>query len=87
MHIIGDAIADKSQRVATLSFTHNQLSSQEIVQSANRQGLGIRYGDFYAVELINTLGLRDQQGVVRASFAHYNSPEEVNQLVTFLKQF
>ena len=84
MRIIGDKVADKSQRVATISFTHHTLSSQEIAQQANKKGLGIRYGDFYAVEYINSLGLRPQNGVVRASFAHYNSPQEVNQLIQFL---
>ncbi len=86
IRIIGDAVADKSQRVATISFIHHKVSSQDIAQKANQQGLGIRYGDFYAVELINTLGLRNQQGVVRVSLAHYNSVEEVTQLIGFLEQ-
>jgi len=86
MQIIGDTVADKNQRVATLSFVHNKLSSQQIATKANQQGLGIRYGDFYAVELINTLGLRQQQGVVRVSLSHYNSPEEVAQLIESLNQ-
>ncbi len=84
--IIGDTIADKTQRVATISFIHNKLSSQAIAQQANKQSLGIRYGDFYAVELINTLGLRNQHGVVRVSLAHYNSVAEVNQFITLLQQ-
>ncbi|MCW8869646.1 MAG: cysteine desulfurase-like protein [Proteobacteria bacterium] len=85
MRIIGDPATDKNQRVATISFVHAKLSSQAIAQTANQQGFGIRYGDFYAVELINTLGLRQQQGVVRVSLSHYNSPEEISQLIEFLK--
>lgn len=84
MRIIGDSVADKNQRVATISFVHEKLSSQAIAQTANQQGFGIRYGDFYAVELINTLGLRQQQGVVRVSLSHYNSPKEISQFIDFL---
>jgi selenocysteine lyase/cysteine desulfurase len=46
--------------------------------------IGIRYGDFYAARLIDTLGLRPQNGVVRASFVHYNTLDEVNRLVDTL---
>ncbi|MCX7545319.1 cysteine desulfurase-like protein [Marinicella gelatinilytica] len=84
IRIIGDTVADKNQRVATVSFIHKTLSSQDVAQQANQQGLGIRYGDFYAVALIDTLGLRNQHGVVRVSLAHYNSPEEVSRLIEVL---
>lgn len=86
IHIIGDNVADKKYRVATISFVHNHINSRDIAQQANQQDLGIRYGDFYAVEFINRLGLRPRNGVVRASLAHYNSPDEVRQLIEFLKQ-
>ncbi len=85
VRIIGDAVADQDQRVATVSFMHRKLDSRDLVQQANRQGLGIRYGDFYAVALIDTLGLRQQHGVIRVSLAHYNSAEEVTRLIEFFR--
>lgn len=85
IRIIGDAVADKDCRVATISFVHTHLDSQKLVEQANRHGIGIRYGDFYAVALIDALNLRAQQGVIRVSLAHYNNAEEVNRLISFLK--
>ncbi|WP_223787424.1 cysteine desulfurase-like protein [Marinicella meishanensis] len=85
IRIIGLPTADPKRRVATLSLVHDTLSSAAIVQQVDRHHIGIRFGDFYAVELINNLGLRPKQGVVRISLAHYNTMQDVNQLMAALK--
>lgn len=83
--IIGEPTANKDKRVATLSFVHQTLSSDEIVKKVDAFDIGIRFGDFYAVKLIDDLKLRKKQGVVRISLAHYNSLEEVSQLINALR--
>ncbi len=85
IRIIGVAGSDAKLRVATFSFIHNTLSSEQIVKNVDGYNIGIRYGDFYAVELIDNLGLRGQQGVVRVSLAHYNTLTEVESLITALR--
>ncbi|MCB1582444.1 MAG: cysteine desulfurase-like protein [Xanthomonadales bacterium] len=82
--IIGNAQSNPKQRVATLSFVHDNIDSITIVEQVDPHHIGIRYGDFYAVKLIDHLGLREHQGVVRVSLAHYNTVEEVDGLIHVL---
>lgn len=84
VRIIGLATADRSKRVPTIAFVVDDKRSDEITLAVDRSKIGIRYGDFYAARLIDSLGLRAQNGVVRASFVHYNTLEEVNRLVDVL---
>ena len=85
LRVIGPARADAS-RVCTISFVHERLSSKAIAQAANAQGLGLRYGNFYAYRLCESLGLSPADGVVRVSLAHYNTPDEVDRLIRTLEQ-
>lgn len=43
-------------------------------------------GDFYAVRLVEAMGVPANPGVLRLSFVHYTSPSEVDQLITALEQ-
>ena len=42
-------------------------------------------GDFYAVRLLDALGVDPAHGVLRLSFVHYTSPEEVAQVIAALE--
>lgn len=84
VRIIGPETADQIIRVPTLSFTVKNTDSQSIVLETDKHKIGIRYGDFYAARLIDDLGLRWQNGVVRISMVHYNSLEEVHKLISVL---
>lgn len=81
IRIIGNTSADASLRVPTISFIHKTLKSDEIVEQVDEHRIGIRFGDFYAKKLIETLGLEDRNGVVRVSLVHYNTKDEVNKLI------
>jgi len=81
VRIIGEKSTHQHKRVPTISFVHDQMSSKDIVTQMDAHGIGIRYGDFYAVELIDGLGLREKEGVVRVSLVHYNTLEEVDRLI------
>jgi cysteine desulfurase family protein (TIGR01976 family) len=83
VRIMGPEAGDRS-RVCTISFVREGKSSREIAQAANAEGLGIRYGHFYAYRLCTALGLSPDDGVVRASLAHYNTAEEVERLIQVL---
>ncbi len=81
--VIGPARAGP-ERVATVSFTHAGLSSAEIVAEAEKHGIGMKYGNFYSVRLLERLGIDPKDGVARVSFAHYNSPVEAERLIAAL---
>lgn len=81
LRIIGEASADKTLRVPTVSFVSGSIKSSEIPAKVDSHKIGIRWGDFYARRLIESLGLQEQDGVVRVSLVHYNTKEEVDKLI------
>lgn len=83
VRIIGPAQSDAS-RVGIVSFVSDRASCPEIVEATDREQIGIRYGHAYAVRLCEGLGLDSGTGVVRVSFSHYNTIEEVERLIEVL---
>ncbi|MFD1094665.1 cysteine desulfurase-like protein [Salegentibacter chungangensis] len=83
--IIGHPVADRTKRVPTISFVHDSLKSDEIVEQVDNHRIGIRFGDFYAKKLIKDAGLEEKNGVVRVSLTHYNTKTEVTRLIRVLK--
>ena len=85
VRVIGP-ISSGLERVGVVSFVHARRSSAEIARAANARGLGIRFGHFYAYRLCQALGLDPDDGVVRVSFAHYNTMAEVERLIAFFDE-
>jgi len=83
VRIIGPATA-VATRVATISFVHARRSSREITRIIDRSGIAIRHGHMYAYHLCEALGLDPEDGVVRISCVHYNTPEEIDRLLEVL---
>lgn len=73
-----------SERVATVSFMHDRWSPSEICAATDAAHIGIRYGHMYAYRLCQAMGIGTDEGVVRVSAVHYNTLEEVDQLVSVL---
>jgi len=84
VRIIGRPAATDERRVPTISFTVAGHVPEAIVRHVDTHGIGIRWGDFYARRLIETLGLPN--GVVRVSMAHYNTPGEIDRLIHALEE-
>lgn len=81
VRIVGRPAATDGQRVPTISFVVANTPSESIVRHVDGHGIGIRFGDFYARRLIESLGLQGQGGVVRVSMAHYNTEAEIDRLI------
>ncbi|MGD1860941.1 MAG: cysteine desulfurase-like protein [Leptolyngbyaceae cyanobacterium] len=86
VRIIGCSESHASQRVPTVSFIVDGLNSDAIPAQIDSHKIGIRYGHFYALRLIQDLGLLPQNGVVRVSMVHYNTLEECDRLITLLDE-
>ncbi|RCJ31552.1 cysteine desulfurase-like protein [Nostoc punctiforme NIES-2108] len=86
VRVIGQAKADRQFRVPTISFVVDGINSSTIPAKVDQHYIGIRYGDFYAKRLIEYLGLASQGGIVRVSMVHYNTLEEVNNLIEAFEQ-
>ena len=86
VRIIGRPASDDALRVPTISFVAAGQPSESIVRHVDAHGIGIRFGDFYAKRLIESLGLHAQGGVVRVSIAHYNTADEIDRLIGHLSE-
>ncbi len=84
VRIIGPAVADSS-RVGTVSFVHAHKSSGEITEVVDRSDIAIRHGHMYAYHLCEALGMDPEDGVVRISCVHYNTPQEIERLIAVLE--
>jgi len=83
VRIIGPAHGGPS-RVGTISFIHDRKASREITEVVDRSGIAIRHGHMYAYHLCEALGRDVEDGVVRVSLVHYNTPEEIERLIEVL---
>ncbi len=70
-------------RVSTFAFTVEGRSPRQVATLLGERGLAVWHGNYYAVEIMQRLGLDD--GAVRAGFVHYNSLDEVDRLVAALR--
>ena len=69
-------------RVPTFAFTVSGRSPAEVSALLGERGFAVWHGNYYAVEIMERLGLPD--GAVRVGFAHYNTAEEVDRLLAEL---
>lgn len=84
VQLVGRRSGARAERVPTFSFTVAGRDSRDFPAAALEQKVGIRAGDFYARRCIDALGLAPRNGVVRASFVHYNNDEELDRLIRSL---
>lgn len=76
-------IGSPQQSVSLLSFTLEGLHQQDIGLMLDKRGIAVRTGHHCAMPLMKHLGLA---GTTRASFAFYNTLDEVEQFVTALDE-
>ncbi len=68
-----------SERVPTVSFTHDRIAPETIASSMASVGVFVWHGHNYAYEPVRHLGIVEQTGVVRVGIAHYNTPSEIER--------
>jgi len=69
-------------RVPTFALTHHMLTPEETAARLGERGFAVWHGNYYAVEIMNRLGLPD--GAVRVGIVHYNTVKEVERLLDAL---
>ena len=85
VRLLGPPTADPARRAPTLAFTSETRSSREIVGKLEEHRIGARHGHFYALRGVRALGLDPEDGVVRISLTHANTPDEVARIVAALE--
>ena len=69
-------------RVPTFAFNVTGRSPAEVSALLGERGFAVWHGNYYAVEIMERLGLPD--GAVRVGFVHYNTSAEVDRLLAEL---
>jgi selenocysteine lyase/cysteine desulfurase len=76
---------DAAARAPTVAFRVTGTASATIATRLAELGIGVGVGNFYAYRLLQALGIDTTDGLVRASFVHYTSPDDVARLIAALQ--
>jgi selenocysteine lyase/cysteine desulfurase len=71
-------------RVPTFALTFGDKTPEEAAEHLGDRGIFVWHGDYYAVEVMKRLGLKD--GAVRVGIVHYNTADEVDRLLNELRE-
>ncbi len=74
------------RRVPTVSFTMAGSSPREVAEYLARQGIYVWDGNYYALAVMERLGLQESGGMVRVGAVHYNRFDEVARLIQALER-
>jgi cysteine desulfurase family protein (TIGR01976 family) len=69
-------------RTSTVSFTLDRFTAPEVARTLGERGLFVWDGHFFALRLVDKLGLLERGGLVRVGLAPYNTAEEVERVIT-----
>jgi selenocysteine lyase/cysteine desulfurase len=83
VHLIGPD--DPQLRAPTIALRHAEPGI-EVARRLARHGIMASGGNFYAWRLLEALGIDPHHGVLRLSFVHYTTPEEITLLIKALDE-
>jgi cysteine desulfurase family protein (TIGR01976 family) len=72
------------ERTPTFAASLDGYHADEVAAALGAEGIFVWSGHYYAVAVMERLGLLDQGGLVRIGFVHYNTPEEVDEVLAAL---
>lgn len=75
------------ERCSTISLRVGEHNPTEIAKFLGDRGIFTWDGNYYALNLSERLGVEQQGGFLRIGLVHYNTAEEVERLLTALREF
>ena len=85
--ILGPETAEPGKRAATIAFVPKKGKPEDVVKHLAKRKIAIGGGGhFYARRLVEATGLDPEVGVARISLVHYNSPGDVDRILTALDE-
>jgi selenocysteine lyase/cysteine desulfurase len=81
VRLLGPDDANKRAPTVAVEVSSNAF---DIAKNLSKEGINAGGGDFYAVRLLDALGVDRKNGALRLSFVHYTSEEEVSHLIKIL---
>jgi cysteine desulfurase family protein (TIGR01976 family) len=73
-------------RTPTFAVRLDGYTTEAVAARLGEQGIFVWHGHYYAVAVMERLGLLDQGGLVRIGFVHYNTFDEVDDVLTALRE-
>lgn len=83
VRVYGVPAADR-RRVATFAIGVDGHNAESVAAQLAKSGLYVWSGHYYAVNVMDRLGVLDQGGLVRIGFVHYNTTGEVDRVLEAL---
>lgn len=77
--------SDATRRAPTVALSLNR-PAESVAAELAQYGVMAGGGDFYAVRPLQAMGVDPAQGVLRVSFTHYTSQQEIDQLLEALER-
>jgi cysteine desulfurase family protein (TIGR01976 family) len=82
VRLYGIADPDRiGERTPTFAIRVGDQHPAETAKALAARGVFVWDGNYYALELMERLGLEDSGGAVRVGFTHYNTPAEVDRVL------
>ena len=75
-----------TERAPIVSILPKGMNLHQVYESLTKHKLMLGYGDFYAVRPLMDMGIPTDPGVIRMSYLHYTSKEEIEQLISGLSE-
>lgn len=79
-------LARLTYRTPTVAFTMDGATPREIAERLARENIFVWDGNYYALALMERLGLQGHGGAVRVGLAHYNTAEEVERFLQVMRK-
>ncbi len=76
-----------SERCSTVSVRLGNHHPTDIAKFLGDRGVFTWDGNYYAMNLAERLGVQDKGGFLRIGLVHYNTAEEVDRLLSALREF
>jgi cysteine desulfurase family protein (TIGR01976 family) len=87
LHVFGVTdIENLEHRTPTFAVSLDGYTAEQVATRLGEKGIFVWHGHYYAVAVMERLGLLDQGGLVRIGFVHYNTPGEVDGVMAALTQ-
>ena len=87
VRLLGPSDASRAgHRCPTVAFVPLEDDPQVVVAGLIDRGIMTDWGAFYANRVLEGLGVDPERGVVRLSFVHYTSSEDIAKLLTALDE-
>jgi cysteine desulfurase family protein (TIGR01976 family) len=75
-----------ARRVPTVSLTVAGHTPRELAEALGQRGIFAWDGNYYALTLMERLGLEGRGGALRLGIAHYNTAEEIDRVIVALHE-